>query len=146
MRFDQARFVRCRFVGRFLGGVFGNYLRLGDDWNDAGVYDCDLSEAWLHLTRFHRCQVRRNRWPGWPQVVISLRSEDVEDWMSLVLPAQLRWFQQDAADALREYGPDTVLVEDVSTKGELEGAPGLRALLASRSYVHVAADSGVRSP
>jgi hypothetical protein len=145
MRFDQARFVRCGLEGRFYSAVFGNYGGLSDDWEDAGVFDCDLSRAWLHLARFHRCRFCDNRWPPWPQICVSVRAEHVEDWLTLALPAAFRTDQEIIAMDPRHYGPDTVGVLDLSAEGRLDATEDLRRVLAAKPYIHIEPDATARA-
>ena len=59
---SRSIFRRCRFVGRFSGIIFGQ--------NDSEVLNCDFWAAELIDCDFQNCDIRKQRFAPWPQIVI----------------------------------------------------------------------------
>ncbi|WNG33081.1 hypothetical protein F0U61_05180 [Archangium violaceum] len=65
-RWTTMNFKGCRFKGRFTGNEFGQRRGHDEEWELAGLEDCDFSEARLDACRFHGCDMRTMRLPRWP--------------------------------------------------------------------------------
>jgi hypothetical protein len=63
-RWENIRMQGCQFMGRFVGNDFGSWP--GRSWPEAGLEDCDFTQAHLEECRFLKCEIGTLRLPRWP--------------------------------------------------------------------------------
>lgn len=112
VQFCAVRFVRCRFIGTFVGCEFGDdpqhrpensSVTRSHPAEPGTVEDCDLRGTVFDRCSFWRCEPTRVHWPDWPNIAVIDSPTARKRWSALELPYEMRVTQSTLATHER-YG------------------------------------------